>query len=47
MKTKNQSPWDVVDTMDSGLHVLMLGMAVLMVIYGVLEGSQALWPMVA
>ena len=46
-RVKNESPWDLVDVMDSALHLLMLGTAVLMVIYGVVEGSQALWPWVA
>jgi len=41
-KLENDSPWDLVDVADSVFNVMILGVAVLMVMYGVIEGSQAL-----
>jgi tetrahydromethanopterin S-methyltransferase subunit H len=38
---------DAEDVADSVFNILVLGAAVMMVLYGVIEGSQALWPMVA
>jgi hypothetical protein len=47
MNARNQSKWDLVDAADSIFNPLILGAAMFMVIYGFVEASQALWPMVA
>ena len=46
-KVKNESKWDTVDVADSALNLLILATGALFLLYGIVEGSRALWPMVA